>query len=81
MIILNCYDNTPCKPEEMKPNMLSPTHCYTVGRLGTIEYEYQAEQWVIDIGKDHPEVVRIECPALGRNWVRQGGEMVEEKVD
>jgi hypothetical protein len=77
MIILHCYDDKPCKPEEMKPGMLSPTHCSTVGKNGTIEYVYQAEQWVIDIGNDYPEVVRVECPALGRNWERKNGKMLE----
>lgn len=79
MIVLHCYDNNPCKPEDMKPGTLSPTHCFTVGNKGTIEYVYQAEQWAIDIGNDYPEVVRVECPMLGRNWERKDGQMLEVK--
>ena len=78
MIILNCYDDKPCGPEEVTADMLSPTHCGIVGRDGTIEYPYQAELWVRAIEADRPWVVRVECPALSRTWVRRDGKMVED---
>ena len=77
MIILHCYDDTPCKPEEVKPGALSPTHCFTIGKGGSIEYAYQAEEWVHQVEEDYPGVVRVECLALGRTWIRRNGKMEE----
>ena len=77
MIVLHCYDDNPCKPEDMTPKALSPTHCFSIGNGGTIEYVYQAEEWVRQVEEDHREVVRVECPTLGRTWVRRDGKMVE----
>lgn len=76
MLILHCFDDSPAGPGE-KHGHLGPTHCATVGRNGTIEYPYQAEQWVIDLEADAPHVVRIECHELGRTWERVDGKFVE----
>ncbi len=65
-----CYDDDPT-PE--KCGEMGPTHYATI----TVDYEYQAEQWAIDIGKDYPDIVRVEVPALNRQWNRKGEEMVE----
>lgn len=51
------------------------THAATVA----VDYEYQAEQWVIEANKDMPNIVRIECPDLGREWKRVDGRFVEIK--
>jgi hypothetical protein len=51
------------------------THAATV----RVDYEYQAEQWVIEAEKDMPNIVRIECPALGREWKRIEGRFVESR--
>lgn len=67
-----CYDNDPSEGE-LNKNQLSPTHYATI----TVDYEYQAEQWAIDIGEDYPSIVRIEVPDLNRQWNRKGSEMVE----
>lgn len=77
MIVLHCFDDKPAKPGE-KHGELGPTHCANVGGNGTIEFPYQAEMWVQEIEKDYPEVVRIECPALNRIWVRNHGKFHEE---
>jgi hypothetical protein len=60
-----CHDNTPAKPGE-KHGERGPTHCATI----TVDYEYQVEQWVIELEKYEPRVVRVECPELGREWRR-----------
>jgi len=48
--------------------------------MGTVcvEYEYQAEEWVKDIEGGVPMCVRVHVPALGREWVRINGKMVEQ---
>ena len=75
-MLLYFFDDKPAGPGE-KHGPLGPTHCHTVGKGGSIEYPYQAEQWVLDAERDYPEVVRIECPALGRTWIRVDGRFVE----
>jgi hypothetical protein len=51
------------------------THAATV----RVDYEYQVEMWVDEVQKDHPNIVRIECPDLGREWIRIDGRFVEKK--
>ncbi len=70
---IHLHDDAPAKPGE-KHGERGPTHCADV----TVDFEYQAEMWVADIETDHPNVVRVECPALGREWKRDGaGAFVE----
>ncbi len=73
MPILDCYDDTPSAPgEEHGPK--GPTHCASI----RVDYAYQAEMWVQEIEKDQPEIVRIECEGLKREWKRnEAGKMVE----
>jgi hypothetical protein len=52
---------------------------HTHAATAQADYEYQVEQWVIDANKDMPEIVRIECPAVGREWKRIDGRFVEQK--
>jgi hypothetical protein len=75
-MLLHYFDDNPAGPGE-KHGPLGPTHCHTVGKHGTIEYAYQAEQYVIEADKDYPEVVRIECPEMGRVWKRVNGTFEE----
>jgi hypothetical protein len=77
MIVLHCFDNTPAEPGQ-KHGPLGPTHCLDVGKQGTIEYEYQAEIWVQELETEAPDIVRIECPALNRTWVRTEGKFHEQ---
>jgi hypothetical protein len=67
------HDNEPAGPGE-KHGERGPTHCGTI----TVDYEYQIEQWVIELEHDASYVVRIECPDLGREWKRnESGKFVE----
>ena len=71
---LDLHDDTPAKSGE-KHGPEGPTHCGSV----TVDYEYQIEMWLEDIGRDHPEVVRVRCPDAGRVWRRVGTKFEEEK--
>lgn len=62
---LYLHDNTPAAPGE-KHGERGPTHCGSV----TFDYDYQAVEWIKDVGKDYPHVVRVECPDLGKEWLR-----------
>ena len=62
---LYLHDDKPAVEGE-KHGERGPTHCATI----TVDYEYQVEQWVIELEKDEPGVVRAECPDLGREWLR-----------
>lgn len=73
MIELELHDDTPAGPGE-KHGPAGPTHC---GRV-KVDYEYQAEQWVIDIEGMYPHIVRIKAPALGREWARNSQGKFEE---
>lgn len=44
------------------------THAYTV----TCDYEYQVEMWLRDIANDYRDIVRVECPDLGCEWIAHG---------
>lgn len=57
----------------VRGKMSSPTHAGTVA----VAYEYQAEQLVIDIEKDHPNIVRIILDNGRRQWSRIDGRFVE----
>lgn len=62
------------------PVTFAPKHGHrghTHAATALVDYPYQAEQWVIDANKDMPEIVRIECPDLGREWKRVDGKFVE----
>lgn len=63
---LYLHDNTPAAVGE-KHGERGPTH---MGTIHDLDYEYQAEQWVIDLEKDDLAIVRIECPSLGCEWRR-----------
>jgi hypothetical protein len=69
------HDNTPAKPGE-KHGARGPTHCATLA----VDYAYQAEMVAEDAAADYPMVVRIECPDIGREWVREGNRFVERQV-
>lgn len=47
----------------------------TLAGAVNVDYEYQAEQWVIDAATDAQVtamgIVRIECPAIRRTWTRE----------
>jgi hypothetical protein len=77
-MILNLFDATPdsepIKEESLKRGALSPSHYAIV----EADYEYQIEQWVIDLAKDNPLVVRAECADLGRKWVRDSATTMAE---
>lgn len=60
---LHLHDNKP--DEKGKHGPRGPTHCADVD----VDYEYQAEQWVIEL-EEEKNIVRIECPDLGREWRR-----------
>ncbi len=53
--------------------MKSPTHCGTA----YVDYEYQAEQHVIDAETDYPHIVRIVVDDGRREWLRVYGKFVE----
>jgi hypothetical protein len=53
--------------------MESPTHA---GRA-VVDYEYQAEQHVIDAETDYPHIVRIVVDGGRREWDRVDGKFVE----
>jgi hypothetical protein len=72
-MILYLHDNDPAGPGE-KHGPRGPTHC---GTIRDVDYEYQAEQWALDIASDHPNVVRIESPQLPYEWHREGSAMVK----
>lgn len=69
---IHLHDNTPAKPGE-KHGPDGPTHCGSV----TVDYEYQVEMWVEEVGRDHPHVVYMRSPDLKRAWRREGKEMKE----
>lgn len=72
---VHLYDNTPAAPGE-KHGERGPTHCADI----TVDYEYQVEMWVEEIEQYQTEVVRIECPTLRREWLRNAeGKFVETK--
>lgn len=64
MIEFHMHNASEAAPGE-KHGPRGPTHAGT----GRVDYAYQVEQWVIDL-QDDLYVVRIECPALGREWCR-----------
>lgn len=67
------YDDTPAAAGE-KHGPLGPTHRGTL----TVDYEYQVEEWVVDLERSEPKVVCIECPDLCREWWRdECGKFVE----
>lgn len=72
---LYLHDATPTKPGE-KHGARGPTHAGTVD----VDYEYQAEMWVGDIASDYPQIVRIECLALGCEWVRERGSAFQRRT-
>ena len=72
---LHLHDNEPAKPGE-KHGEDGPTHCGSV----TVDYEYQVEQWVIDVGNDHPDIMYARCPDLRRAWRRVAGTKKFEEV-
>jgi hypothetical protein len=67
---IELHDATPAKPGE-KHGPGGPTHCGNI----QVDYEYQLEQWLIDLVVDQPEVVKVKAPD-GRVWVRQNREFV-----
>lgn len=71
---LHLHDNTPAQPGEAH-GPRGRTHFGSID----VDYEYQAEMWVSSTEKDIPDCVRIECPALGREWLRDAasGKFVE----
>lgn len=58
----------------VKGKMKSPTHCGTT----KVDYEYQAEQFVIEAEKDYPHVVRIVVDDGRREWIRLDGTFCEK---
>lgn len=77
-MILNLFDST---PEDSDTTNHDPFH----GPLGPahaalveVDYAYQVEQWVIDIGKEYPKIVRAECPDIKRKWNRNSPTTFEE---
>jgi hypothetical protein len=65
-MILNLFDATPEDLDVTEHGPLGPAHAATV----KVDYEYQVEQWVIEIGHDSPDIVRAECEDLRRKWKR-----------
>lgn len=53
--------------------MKSPTHAGSIN----VDYEYQVEQWVLDVGEDMPVIVRIVVDDGRRVWQRDGKRFVE----
>ena len=74
---LHLFDATPESATPAKHGVLGPAHAADV----TVDYEYQAELWVNDIGQDYPEIVRVECPDMGRTWVRDSNSTMSEVKD
>ena len=84
-MILNLFDSAD-KPDHVTIQdgcgvCIVPNH----GPLGLshaarveVDYEYQIEQWVFEIGKDHPEIVRAECEDLKRKWKRDSDKTFAE---
>jgi hypothetical protein len=66
MILLNLFDATPEDSDTTDHGPLGPAHAARV----KVDYEFQVEQWVIEIGTDYPEIVRAECEDLKRKWKR-----------
>ena len=62
---------------QIEKGALSPSHAANV----TVDYEYQAEMWVQEIGTDHSDIVRVECPSLGRKWIRDSATTMAEVRD
>lgn len=70
---LHLHDSTPAGPGE-RHGPRGPTHCGDVN----VDYEYQAEMHVQEIEQNYPQVVRVECPTIGREWKRDAsGKFVE----
>lgn len=69
------HDNTPAKPGE-KHGEDGPIHTGSVD----VDYEYQVEQWVIEVGHDHAKIVYARCPDLRRAWRRVGTTREFEEV-
>jgi hypothetical protein len=66
LMILNLFDATPEDSDITDHGPLGPAHAARI----EVDYEYQVEQWVIEIGIDHPEIVRAECEDIKRKWTR-----------
>lgn len=67
---LHLYDATPAEPGKGH-GPLGPTHCGDI----TFDSEFEtADSWVRLIEQDHPWVVRVDCPAEGREWTRAEGQ-------
>lgn len=66
-MMVHFFDNTPAEPGE-DHGPLGPTHCGSV----PVDYEYQAEQWVMDVRDINSSVVRVELHqddgAVLRKW-------------
>ena len=71
IVKVHLHDDRPDIPQT-KPSPHGPTHLATI----TCDYEYQVEQAVIDAQADL-QVVRVDCPDLGRYWKRVDGRLVE----
>lgn len=57
------HDDVPSEPHGED----GPTHAGTI----TVDYEYQIEQWAIEAHDSlKPEIVRLRCPELHREWKR-----------
>jgi predicted nucleotidyltransferase len=67
MFTLFLHDNTPAAPGESHGED-GPTHAGTVRSAD--EHVYQLEMRVQEIGGDYPDIVRIRCPELNREWKR-----------
>lgn len=72
MITIDMHDTNDNDPVVGK--MKSPTHAATAH----VDYEYQAEQYVIDAEKDYPRIARIVVDDGRREWVRLDGKFVEK---
>lgn len=68
----NLYDPVTFAP---KHGHRGHTHAGTV----RVDYEYQVEMWVGEVQSNYPHIVRIECPAIRREWIRVDGRFVEKK--
>lgn len=74
---LHFHDNTPAGPGE-KHGSDGPTHCGSV----SVDYAYQAEMWIEDIERNYPDIHRVRCPDLRREWKRgEDGKMAETTWD
>lgn len=58
----------------VKHGAAGPTHAGTV----TIDFDYQAEEWVKEIERDHPRIVRLVLDGGRREWTRVDGRFVEK---